>query len=136
MKFVNINLSRSLKNKGFDKECLACYDANGIITSYSSDILKFVNYNSIGDVVSAPTYQEVIDWFRNKHNLLLSSTPFIQSQFDERKPKFYSNIILWMDPKTYEKEERLSYFIHEGKNTYVDYYDALNEAIVEAIKLI
>ncbi len=134
MKFVNINLSKLLKEKGFNEPCLACYDANGIITSYSSDILKFVNYNSIGDIVSAPLYQDVIDWFRINHNLISSAT---SAYFDdENKQSFYPLISLWIDQRRPVLVENYLYNGADNDVYFDDYYDALDEAIKEAIKLI
>jgi hypothetical protein len=77
--FVPHEIAIKLKEKDFDWHCLAVY-MNGefqiprgfgmaIVTKEHVNVLK-------GKAVLAPLWQQVIDWFREKHNLrIFESTP-------------------------------------------------------------
>ena len=71
--FVPYEIAIKLKEKGFNLGCLAYFVNDQFrLKKYLSS--KDANYNSdftIGNLFSAPLWQQVIDWFREKHNLII-----------------------------------------------------------------
>lgn len=73
--FVQYELSIRLKENGFNQPCLAKY----LIPEVAGNRFRFntegepKNYNdgSYGRLVSAPLYQQVVDWFREKHETVI-----------------------------------------------------------------
>lgn len=116
--FVSYEIAKQLKDKGFDEPCNAFYQEYAVGKTMYWNFIKYLNYNLNPNRCSAPIHQQVIDWFRDKHGIWIEIetiffdgtdlyTPFIKGGF-----------------KQIELE-------CEG-----DYYDALNKAIEEALKLI
>ncbi len=70
--FVPQNLAIELKEKGFnDFEAFAHYESNGLV----DELWRGKNR----DHLSAPLWQQVIDWFRTEHHIYLKveATDFI-----------------------------------------------------------
>ncbi len=117
--FVPYELALLAKEKKFADRCLAGY-CNGEIqirnVSFQSDIIG---------CCLAPLHQQLIDWFLNKHNLLISinynGSESLYWQIKELKPfgKEYDGILT----------DELEYLTTQ-------YYDVLNKAFKEAFKLI
>ena len=66
--FIPYKESLSLKELGFDEQCLALYDLDGKIT------IEFVNWKNAVNrknnyLISAPLHQQVFRWFREKKSL-------------------------------------------------------------------
>lgn len=114
--FVPYDIARQLKEKGFNEPCLGHYyerDNEQVIVIYGEfppDTSKWL---------SAPLYQQVIDWFRDKHNVIISVEPRKNGVFKGNREYFISG------------EWRSNY-----TEDYMDYYGALTKAIEEALKLI
>lgn len=75
--FIPYNLALELKNLGFDEECLGYYDGNhNFQYMFNGRPDKFSNRRmGVSDSIwvgwiSAPLYQQVFDWFREKYGLL------------------------------------------------------------------
>ena len=78
--FVTYEIALGLKELGFDEECFAIFFRtilnNGRTVNYISDDWESPFYknrtnsesNSV-DIVSAPLWQQVVDWFREKHEI-------------------------------------------------------------------
>lgn len=67
--FVTIEIAKELRNIGFVEPCITCYDGSDMLSTYST-VFKPLNYNVGGaTTTSAPLYQQVFRWFREKHNL-------------------------------------------------------------------
>ena len=76
----NFEISLAIKSLGFVEECFAYY-----IIKESKDPIRYGyqdhNMETIGDdnICSAPIWQQVIDWFRENHNIhivfLISTIP-------------------------------------------------------------
>ena len=105
--FTPYELALDLKELGFDEECLS---------AFFDDKIKRCDYvqNSKSNYLSAPLYQQVFRWFREKHNLTW------EHQFDD------SNISLYVGEITYP-DNNLEFF----KNIEVD-YNGYNKAYEEA----
>lgn len=115
--FVPYKLALKLIEKGFDEECFATHEYNKWLDTSNS---KSYYYNSI----KAPLYQQVIDWFREKYNIIVEYLVFNRGWIEKDKFCFqwriYNNCNEWFT-NTIE---------------YKTPYEALNTAIEEALKLI
>lgn len=116
--FVPKNIAQLARDNGFNEVCLAAYgsenDDNNSFQIWSEDGID----NNSSSHLAAPLYQQLIDWFRYKHSIVIwiETAPYVYT-FNFR---FYI--------ETYDN--RL-----EG-NKSKDYYKALNEALMEGFKLI
>ena len=70
---VNFALALALKNSGFDENCVRGYDATrGNRLKSPTSTKHFGKYcSSNKHIIKAPTYDQVIDWLREKHNTVL-----------------------------------------------------------------
>lgn len=107
--FVPKEIARLLKEKGFDFQCMACYDKLDMLSTYSESIFVTKNYNTSGYVCSAPLYQQVIDWFRSVHKIKIIESQYFSDTKDFWYVKHYQDIVE---------------------------YDSLDQAIEGALKLI
>lgn len=125
--FVPLPIAKKLKAKGFNKHCLAwyCNDMNILYANlYNGNPIEGNKPPKPKQLECyAPLYQQVIDWLREEHSLIISTTRdggwwFIDiidfSNEDEESP--LDNVV-----KRIIKD---------------DYYETLNEAIEEALKLL
>lgn len=118
--FVPYELALKLKEKGFDEKCFGFYRDEGNLQFWNityncrsnSDCVKIYDSDD-GFGCTSPLYQQVIDWFREKHNIFI---------WVEKGDSFFHAFI-----KIKNKKERIP------SSTY---YEALNKAIEEALKLI
>jgi hypothetical protein len=135
--FVPYEIAVNLKLKGFDSECFGHYENENklLVINFNNlpltaeqskrpSLYTISHKNSILPqwATSAPTYEQCVNFFREKHNIEISSPV--------RKEKdlgiFYGGYI-----KKYDDSFGKSY----GSN-FRDYYEAYNQGIEEALKLI
>ena len=112
--FVSYEIAILLKEKGFNEPCFAWYylPEGNLMGLGSQEALKFKNKGSKKHFCSAPLYQQVVDWFREKHLIkFIESEQFIPSEYN-----------VW-------SIKQAGSFKKYGEWT-------LNEAIEEALKLI
>ena len=70
--FCNYEIANILKEKGFNEPCFGYYQNNELIINALSNYI--LDKYKLG--IAAPLWQQVIDWFREKHNLrIFESTP-------------------------------------------------------------
>ncbi len=134
--FVPYDIARQLKEKGFDEECLTVYVPyylhpnkwhlqsinntllNSEIKQNDSHKLDFTGYlNSVPahfglKQIAAPLYQQVTDWFRDKHGIHIQN-----------------------DCLSY-KIAGGHFQTVESPRVFKSFYEALTKAIEEALKLI
>lgn len=113
--FIPYNLALIAKEKGFSqKEGFRYYAGNGD---------KLWNYNGkLGsDGIIAPLYQQIVDWFREKHKIQITVC------FNEYAVKSCNGYYY-----TFDKGTRRQNWDGQSKK----YYETLNNAIEEAFKLI
>lgn len=123
--FIPYDISRQLKDKGFNEECLAFFRGNQ--ESLTTELPAKRNKNSMfvdATSVAAPIYQQALDWFREKHNIIIGV-----DYFDSGKSGYLDACCGYVRT------------IKPFKHTDVgglgnDYYKSLNIAIEEALKLI
>lgn len=133
--FVSYALALILKQKGFDESCFSAYrneDGEELLLP----IGKWFNSDSCGynsHYCSAPVYQQVVDWFREKHNIHI-----------DNNNNYSLESYWWKNGKGcgFKEKERIkkyAYYINRGDfqtKYYAKQYDALNEAILKALTLI
>jgi hypothetical protein len=144
--FVPYEIAFKLKQLGFNENCFAKYNSKKEIdyferpqafycvnskSSWFSPI--FSSKETVSKVCTAPTHQQVIDWFRDKHQV------FIDIQTDcTSYPKFAFEINVFTgNPKDlserewgWEHKKDFEWYL------YRSYYEAVDNAIEQAIKLI
>lgn len=71
--FVPYKIAKQLKEKGFNEPCLTAYivERKELLSIFDSDDGFLKNTDLIEGRYSAPLYQQVIDWFREKHEILI-----------------------------------------------------------------
>jgi hypothetical protein len=68
--FVPYQMALDMKSIGFDEPCLAKYQKLSETANYQLQLLqKERNCNRLDTAISAPLYQQVFRWFREKYNL-------------------------------------------------------------------
>lgn len=125
--FVTYEIALKLKELGFDEECLARYEGInwlGSIKEWTGHKLE-ITFTPSQDtfswqLASAPLWQQVIDWFREKHQL------HIELQTGDFK---YYGVL-------YKSNEN-KHIGHDIWSTLdeIDYNDAREQAILKAIEL-
>lgn len=153
--FVDYEIALQLKEKGFDEACLGFFlipeiEKTGDTTllrftergkelkrswSYKEMIRSFPDFKnhckyehcykfSLNDsrfIATAPLYQQVIDWFREKYNINIYIAYCQYGINSENGWRF-----------TFDNPTKQQYWQHKCDT----YYEALNKAIEEALKLI
>ncbi len=121
--FVPYNLALLAKEKGFNEPCLGYYDvknqkiypSEGMISNWFNTTNENVGFDW---KFSAPLYQQLIDWFREKHSI------WIEVQVVFYQGSIY--YIAWV---------RNTKHLYDSSNIST-YYEALSKALEEAFKLI
>ena len=126
--FIPYELAIIAKEKGFDKQCLAFYNGKGdeMLQSIDTD---FINFRSTGYCTTAPLYQQIIDWFREKYNISILEA-LIPEGARKAKPELFPG-----------KHNFYLYFPDwnptiPSNGTWGEYYEALDKVIKETFKLI
>lgn len=72
--FVTYKVAKQLKEIGFDEPCLYCFDSTGMRCSHAKDVFDYMNYNAPvgGGYVSQPSYDDVFEWFKKKHKIVVT----------------------------------------------------------------
>lgn len=113
IKYIPYELAIMAKEKGFNALCQCCYDKNQLLASYG-EVFDYKNYNNSLFMCSAPTYQQLLDWFREEKDIHISI---------QRGSEYIQIATICT---TFEKTI----------GTYVEYYEALETAIKEAFGLL
>lgn len=133
--FVPHNIAKILREEKFNEQCFGYYDENGEFQFFETDDLMSVlcknfvsefsnNTNSEMKAAyptfqcTAPLYQQVVDWFRNKHKIHIGFVPYYDY--------FYYHI------KDFNKDIE----IDSSEGLEFSYYETYEQAINEALKLI
>ncbi len=122
--FIPYELAVIAKEKGFDEPCFGYFDIGcqlNIEKSKSHD-------QYYQQACLAPTHQQIVDWFREKHGIHIQVDPFNAQKHKRDLNLTVYDFTLFL-PKHIKLEER-------AENNYETYYSALNKAIEESFKLI
>lgn len=123
--FIPYELAVIAKEKGFNEPCFGAYQER--FANWSLHIMPFDNIDPWKDLIYAPLYQQMVDWFREKHKIV------IELQLDQTSNiKFCIAITKWNGFADFEKIE----IPLDVWGLYRDYNEGLNCAIEEAFKLI
>lgn len=137
--FIPHHLAVLAKQKGFDESCLAGYTLDGEFAPPDNELNTFRNRNRSGGEISAPLYQQIIDWFRAK-GVEIDIMRYTYSGGVYQGKKYMWMIDQYDEKYDHELEENPAHWIiNERKSQGYDFthtYDALNVAIEEAFKLI
>lgn len=107
--FVPYELAVKLKEKGFDEYCFAYYDKNKTLLSggsvaHSQRLTSLKNSNiqyggkEFVDCPTAPTHDQVIDWFIEKHKIQLKVTA-LELENNTVKLETTNNVSDYLKPK-------------------------------------
>ena len=121
--FVSYQLALALKEKGFDEDCLGGYS---ITDEHQFEFLFRISQipirkNSQMLYVLAPTHQQVTDWLREKHDLHIEVNGIGS---------------LWCFSFYKIHRGQSTECIFESDDIVIDYYEAFNNSIKEALKRI
>lgn len=125
--FVPFDIAVKLKEKGFKELCFGCYQNSTqdlsflrVGINWCENISEFETY--------APTYDQVVNWFREKHNIIIEArldTYSLNAFKNLGEPCFkFKGFVFCMNTGEYPSEN------YETKE------DALMKAITIALKLI
>lgn len=147
--FVPKDIAQKLKEKGFDEDCLAVYygryqkgELSVIHQHGGSSVTGESNSDHKGitefEICTAPTFEQVQNWFREKHNLHFYIVPY-----GDMRTWSISGLEGWEFPNVarIDKKERDDRLFYNVRQKYMNvkfntYYEALTEAINEGLKLI
>ncbi len=127
--FANYEISSIAKEKGFYDICFALVDENNrinLLNISDSENLEFkqiiAKYNGV-KCVPSPLLAQLIDWIREKHKLelMVLSNTHVSEEGNRWEYSIYS----------LHSKDRL-----KNELNFNLYYEALNKAIKEALKLI
>jgi hypothetical protein len=118
--FVTPEIAIALKEKGFNEPCLGHYNSNGVFMFFA-DVRNCNTNSEFGFYPTVPIHQQVTDWLREKHKIFIKISLYGNTFNQYYSPSVTQNL----NPnKTLD-------FAQSS-----DYYEALNTAIKEALKLI
>jgi hypothetical protein len=150
-KFVTYPIALELKRLGFDEECLAYFYniSKNRVTFKLFNYIDFLNVQvctnsefSSTNYITAPLYQDVVDWFRETHLIEISASSYyypnhygIVSQIGYSH-KFNTEYSEDMYGDGLGKRQKLEKVIVYSERHFKSYYEALTQSILEAIKLL
>lgn len=131
--FLPYSLALKAKEKRFNEPCFGVYTTHVFKDVYELDLEQYMNFefeDTMNDkfsldskCCSAPLYQQIVDWLREKHNLHIN---LAVNQFG------YGFMYSIIDIKA----SKCVKFLTGGANHKFSYYEALSFAIEQALNLI
>lgn len=88
--YVSFEIAKLLKDKGFNEECFALYNPDGMLIQ-SGIRLNNIQVGRVEGSYSAPTLQMAMKWLRIKHNIHIESFCPVVDATDE--PVKYNVVI-------------------------------------------
>ena len=139
--FVSYELALKLKEKGFNEPCFGSWLSYAFFPDdYYLDLEQGMNFdfedntnhNCLGNACSAPLYQQLTDWLREKHDIHIHISRLYC--YIDNKPRTFDGWCVYVDNGIEDSDlECNSMFI---KTFYPSYSEALDKAIEETLKLI
>ena len=132
--FVTYIIALKLKELGFDEECFGWYGINKEFIFPANNTLHSANSKMSNSLIkcSAPLWQQVIDWFREKYDIVIEIVR--QKYFDTYANSYAYEVVC----KVYKnKELEGSVVIRDNKNNHIfySYEEAREQAILKCIEL-
>lgn len=126
--FVSHDIALAMKELGFDEEVCAIFRKDRFYP-----ILGFERINSVKkSVIAAPLYQQCIDWFREKHRLVLD----VGYRHTSKMFKINGINSVYFDIKIYTLIGGDAHKTYKFQEYSDNYYKCLDKALEEAFKLI
>ena len=97
--FIPYTIALELKELGFDEPCLGGYIKFQGSGTFELAFYKYrnVDFNTTSNIyVSAPLYQQIFRWFREKYDLICRPTIVVQGT-----KKWYNITVIVLDDKNY-----------------------------------
>lgn len=124
--FVPFELAKKLNKKGYNVKYLAFYAIENY-SVFKKGELYFTGGKLSDNQVIAPLYQQVVDWFREKHSI------DVYAKRKLLKPhSSFIGIVNDSENKVYECYPNIDRGVYEMGT----YYESLDKAIEEALRLI
>lgn len=128
--YVSLEVAKLLKEKGYHEPCKSAYDRDGNIGEYTS----VKDWNAEYDwTFSRPTLYEAQKWIREEHKLHIEVGMYGDYSTDADGNKVDEYFCWGFD--VYNKT-RMYKSLYDDDGGYNSYEEALNEGILEALKLI
>lgn len=137
--FIPYELALKAKEAGFKEPCMAIYRTDFADRTQAFQFMgenMFTATRNSNPILAeqsftAPLYQQIIDWFRDKHGLVISISPGYSA-------KWYnvSTYGITKNGKAISKQMEDIFFGGVMDMEAKTYYDALNKAIEQAFTLI
>lgn len=132
--YVSLEVAKLLKEKGFDYATLYYYEKNGKLGMMNLDAQSQMRkHGYMNDIYPRPTLYEAAKWLRNKHKLHID----VGMCGDYATDADGNKVAEW-DFWTFDiyYTENFSHHIFDCFGQYDTYEEALNEGILEVLKLI
>ncbi len=131
--FVPYELALQLKEIGFDELCMRFWTKDGkeSLNPQHMGHMDFIRNSTAGERVSAPLYDQVIQWMIDKHQIYIE-IHVASSQMDFTKG---FNYYVW-DSNTSEEYDSIPHNRPIGEYRYTTRYEALSAGIAKAIEVI
>lgn len=127
--FTPYPLAILAKEKGFDEPCLAYWEVHKhdqCIVYWKKPWDDKRITNSFLDSINAPIYQQIVDWFREKHGI------YISVGIDQ----YINKMLVDYTINKEDTGEKFGFMHIKRESGIEDYYQAIDKAIEEAFKLI
>ena len=111
--YVNFEIAKSLKQKGFNWGCISYYEHfSSNVTLYSGMVPEwsdsYIDHNKIESRYSRPTLQMAMKWLREVHKLWITIT-FHWHTVDGETTLYYSPYIMLSEYKNVVLEDKNSF---------------------------
>lgn len=118
--FIPYELAKLAKEKGFNNKCFGYFNGQQLQIKFDY-LMGPLDMNEPN--LEAPMYQQIVDWFREKHSLIIIT---------ERDSGFFTAKVCDFS----DEQERIVKGTSEFSVAELDYYKTLTTAIEAAFKLI
>jgi len=116
--FCSFELSKLLKEKGFDGECIGCYWDSKKTFDINYEPLSYSDGDLRDEVILAPTHQMAMKWLREEHDIIIVIEPHSYNHMEEKTSSY--DFSIWYGDN-YE---------HPLTTNYSTYEEAVEAAIL------
>ena len=90
--YCSFELSKLLKEKGFDGECIGCYWDSKKTFDINYEPLSYSDGDLRDEVILAPTHQMAMKWLREEHNIIIVIEPHSYNHMEEKTSSYEFSI--------------------------------------------
>lgn len=133
--FVPYELSKQLMKYGFAEKCVAFYGREFPELSFDNIKVKDLSIYGGDFSCSAPTWMQLIEWFREKHDIIIQ----INADCSQLDFKYGFDYWIWWRGKGVElwsEQTSTPQNCPAGEWSHSDYYECLKDAIIKSFELI